>query len=173
MKRFLPALVVLTTALALGGAEEGRAASFGLGAGTVDPEGVLRTPWFTVNMRWKLNDKLMLEPEAGYWSKTSELIPAFETTMKDRSLGLNLVHPIHRKRVGFFVGAGLGVHLLESSSDVQGTATESERELKEALHLFGGLEYDLRGLTLFGAVRFDIIADANQSKIYGGVRFGK
>jgi hypothetical protein len=48
--------------------------------------------------------------------------------------------------------------------------TEDERELKEALHLFGGLEYDLGGLTLFGAVRFDIIADANQSKIYGGVR---
>jgi len=134
---------------------------------------VLRTPWFTVNARWTLNEKLMLEPEAGYWTKTTELIPGIETTMKDRSLGMNLVHPIHRKRVGFFVGAGLGVHLLESSADVQGTPTEGDRELKEALHLFGGLEYDLRGLTLFGAVRFDIIADANQSKIYGGVRFGK
>lgn len=173
MKRPLAVLVVLIGLASVVGTQPAQAASLSAGIGTVDPEGVRRTPWFTVNLRWKLGKRFLIEPEAGYWKKTTRLTPSASSIVQDRNVGLNFVYPIRQKSFDFFVAAGVGLHLLEPSTDVHGTVTAGERELKQALHVFGGAEYKLGGLTLFGAVRFDTVADANQSKLYGGVRLGK
>lgn len=177
MKRSVAALVftsVMAMAAVLGGSTAAQASSIGIGAGTVDPEGVLRTQWFTANLRWKLSKRFMIEPEVGLWEKTTDFASGISSTIDDRNVGLNFVYMIPKKGLNYFVAAGVGAHLLKTSRDVRGTVTEGDTELKQALHLFGGLEFKVgKRLRLFGAIRFDTVADLNQSKLYGGLRLGK
>jgi hypothetical protein len=73
--------------------------------------------------------------------------------------------------VSYFAGAGLGAHAIRSWFDVRGYDSQSDRQFKQALQLLAGFDYNLGvGLSLFGAFRFDAIADLSQSKAYAGLR---
>ena len=165
------AIILLGASLGLlDGRAQAQGFAVGVGAGPVDPQGFETAPWFTAHVQWKLRKNWWIEPEVGYWKKT-QTTPGTENSVKDLSLGVNLLYYIPRKRLSYFAGAGLGAHAIRSSFDVRGYDAQSDRQLKQALQLLAGLDYNLGvGLSLFGAFRFDAIADLSQSKVYGGVR---
>lgn len=172
MRRPLKTGVLVMVALGTIGFARGAEAkdfSLGLGAGTVDPQEFGRAPWFTANLRWKLGKKFLIEPEGGYWKKT-ETVPGVETSIRVVNGGVNILYPIVRKGVDLFVGGGLGVHVIRSEQEVVGLAAQEDTEVKQALHLLAGFELKAGALRLFGAARFDTVADLDQSKLYGGLR---
>jgi opacity protein-like surface antigen len=169
MKRWTAILFVVASAVGLSGSAEAQS-WFGVGAGTVDPQGLRRATWFTANWRLKLSKNVVLEPEGGYW-KRSETTPGVESSVRDVSVGVNILYLVPKKSVTWFAGAGVGAHMIRSEFDIQGFTADSDTELKSAIHLIGGLDFKLTGsLRLFGAVRFDTVSDVQQNKLYGGLR---
>jgi hypothetical protein len=72
----------------------------------------------------------------------------------------------------WFAGAGVGVHLVRSEFAL-GAVSDTDTQLKSALHLIAGLELKLGdALGFFGAVRYDTVSDVQQNKVYAGIRFG-
>ena len=144
---------------------------FGVGVGVVKPEDVDSTFYLNAHLRYHLTDALALEPEFGYWTKTQGLEGLIEASVSDTSVGGNLIFVLPSSPLGFFVGAGLGAHILKGELNILGI-TGSDSETKLGVHLLGGLEYALsETLGVFTTARYDIVSDINQFKIYGGVRF--
>jgi opacity protein-like surface antigen len=168
MKR---APVIVGIALLSSGTAEAKDLSLGLGAGVVDPQGVRTAPWFTANLRWALSKRVVIEPEAGYWKK-SETSADLTSSVRDVSGGVNVLYRAPRKGATWFAGAGVGLHLVRSEFAL-GAVSDTDTQLKSALHLIAGLELDLGGaLALFGAVRYDTVSDVQQNKVYAGIRVG-
>src|SRR5258708_9745626 len=92
--------------------------SIGLGIGYVKPSNVDGTLWFTANAHFKLAEKVVLEPELGYWSKTLSFPPILDISISDFNLGANVLFrpPSHNNSVRFSVGAGLGLHFLSGTA---------------------------------------------------------
>lgn len=146
------------------------AASIGVGVGLVDPDNIASTLWLTGNVRFRLADAIVLEPEIGYWSKTEEAFGA-SASIKDLSLGANLLYLTGQGAFEFGGGAGLGLHRLTGELDVLGFGV-SNSETKLGLHLIGTAGRRLgSGLQIFVSARYDAVSDLNQLKLYGGVRF--
>lgn len=170
-QRILVGLATMAAALVLAGRAEAQGLSIGLGAGTVDPQDSRTALWLTANLRWKLAKNVVIEPEVGYWKK-SETTADLDSSLKDMSAGANVLYRVPRKRLTYFVGGGLGVHVVKSSVRIADFDSESDTEIKQGLHFLAGLDIKLAGaLSVFGAARFDAVADVDQSKLYGGLRF--
>lgn len=168
------ALTLLTAVLlAAPGAHAQEQASLGFGAGLVRPEGVDSTFWVTANYRFRINDRLWLEPEVGYWEKSND-VPDFDVTVEDLNFGANAILEFGRSGSGElqpWVGAGLGLHRLKGVRDV-GDVELGGTVSKLGVHLLGGADFGLsETFDLFAAARFDIVSHRNQFKLYGGLRY--
>jgi hypothetical protein len=170
MKRFI--IIPLLATAALAAPSPAAAASrpaLGLGLGVVDPEDRDATLWSTINLRFPLGRRLIIEPEVGFW-KNGEDFPGGEISEQDLNLGLNLLVDLGGDDLTFWVGAGVGAHFFETEVEVGDVEVDSETDTEFGLHLLGGIDYVLDGyLGLFAAVRYDIV-EIDQAKVYGGLR---
>ncbi len=170
MKRWLLSLLIVG---AMAGGATAQDNSIGFGAGFVDPEVVDGTLWFTGNVRLKVANRLVLEPEVGYWSKSEKLPGIAEASIKDLNAGVNVLYvPTTSGSVEFAIGAGVGAHFLKGEVGVLDVFNESETETKLGIHLLASLGYKVTGgFGVFASVRYDLVSDINQFKVYAGVRF--
>jgi hypothetical protein len=176
MQRF--GLAALTLAI-LGtlGLAEARAGGPAVGVGLVDPNGAGSALWFTANVWRAAGERVVIEPEAGYWSR-KDSSPGVENAISDASVGVNVLCRIYgkgrRSATRVFAGAGAGGHLIRSKASVAGYDDVSENELKQGMHLLATADRKVGGsLRLFVAFRSDLVADLGQSKVYGGIRLGE
>ncbi len=146
--------------------------ALGVGVGYVKPEDVDGTFWLVANGRYKFASNLAVEPEIGYWRRSEGVPGLFEVSLSDFSVGghvLLLLPAADRLQV--FVGGGPGVHFLRGAVGFFGLEA-SETETKFGVHLLGGVEADVaESLAVFGAGHFDLVSEANQFKVYGGLRY--
>lgn len=170
MKRFLLSMLILS---ALADVAQAQDNSVGIGVGFVDPEVVDGTLWFTANAQIKVAHRLVIEPEVGYWSKSEKIPGLVEASIKDLNAGVNVLYvPTTTGSLLFGIGAGLGAHFLKGEVGVLDVFSESETETKFGVHLLGSLGYKVtEGFSVFGNVRYDLVSDINQLKLYAGVRF--
>jgi len=115
-----------------------------------------------------------LEPEIGYWSGDAG---------SDTMLGVNIIGSIPFNAVDFYVGAGAGIHMLESKARMVGDELipSSDTDAFGVNAQFGVDVHLNETVTVFGTGRFDIIndtgegsrsGDALEAKVYLGLRFG-
>jgi thiamine biosynthesis protein ThiS len=110
-----------------------------------------------------------LEPEIGIWDGTRG---------KDTLLGINIIGSIPFNAVDFFVGAGAGIHMLETDAFVNadGDTVPATDDDAFGVNAQFGIDVHLnQTVTVFGTGRFDIIndsADSLEAKVYLGLRFG-
>jgi thiamine biosynthesis protein ThiS len=110
-----------------------------------------------------------LEPEIGMWDGARS---------RDTMIGVNIIGSIPFNAVDFFVGAGAGIHMLETdaftnSDGVTVAATDDDAFGVNAQ--FGVDVHLTENVTVFGTGRFDIVDDSSDSleaKVYLGLRFG-
>jgi Outer membrane protein beta-barrel domain len=172
MRRMLATLVFLIVA---GSASSlwAQDRSIGLGLGYVKPSNVDGTIWFTANAHFKLREKVVLEPELGYWRKSMSFPPLVDVSISDFNLGGNVLYrpPSHNSSVRFSVGGGLGLHFLSGKAAVLGFGA-SDSATKVGVHLLAGATFGQSpSLRYFANARYDVVSDFSQFKIYGGVRF--
>lgn len=168
-------LAVPCMLLSLALAEQAQAddkASLGVGLGLVDASNVGSTLWLTANVRFALSERVSLEPEIGFWSKSDAFL-GVDVSIKDFNVGANAVYRIPKDKVTFHVGGGVGLHNLTGKIGVLDLFEESDSETKLGLQVLGGVEYRASdAVALYGRVRLDLISDVNQTKLYAGIRFG-
>ena len=151
-------------------------ASLSLGVGYVAPNDVDSTFWVTANYRFRIMDRVLLEPEVGYWEKGDDL-PGFDVTVEDLNFGVNGILELGGAGdTGLrpWVGAGLGLHRLKGVADFDedGDDDAGGTDTELGIHLLGGFDFGLTDtFALYAAARFDIVSDLNQFKVYGGVRY--
>jgi opacity protein-like surface antigen len=172
MNRRLAIVTFTAAVLAAPLARAQEQASLGLGVGLVKPSDVDSTFWITANYRFRLGDRLWLEPEAGYWKKGEELLDG-EVSIEDLNFGLNAILAVPSGGLEPWVGAGLGVHLVKGLLGVDDADVEfDETQAKLGVHLLGGIDFGLTDtFDLFAALRYDIVPDLSQFKAYGGLRY--
>jgi hypothetical protein len=167
MKRLLLALGIVTVATLATAADGG---GFGLGAGMVKIKDTDDSHlWLTANWRLMLADNLALEPEVGWYRSTP--VPGEEEHTNVFNGGGSVLFIVSSDRADVFAGVGLGARVSRSSA---GDITSSDTKL--GYHGLAGVELKAsEGISLFGAVRYEIIpvdpASIKQLKIYGGLRF--
>ena len=139
-------------------------ASLGFGLGIVKPSDIDSTLFVTANYRFRIGDRLMLEPEVGYWKKGEDPFK-----VDDLNLGVSAILRFPDRSLTPWVGGGLGLHMID------GVAADTETKL--GFQVLGGLDYRLTDvLDLFGSARYDLVGlegegDLNQFKVYGGLRY--
>ena len=140
----------------------------GLGAGVILPSHPGTEAWVTANLRLRVKEHLLLEPEVGYWSRQAD---RNDTLSHVLNLGVNAVFTTHGSPVSVWAGAGLGIHLLRYAAWI---ASEPFTYVYPTIALFTGFDYRVaQRVTLYGAARIDfsIEDDPNGAKFYAGVRF--
>jgi hypothetical protein len=146
--------------------------SFGVGAGLADPSDIGATPWFTANLRLEVAKNVAIETEGGYWKKTENFLNLLDVSFRDLNFGASAVYLFPSSgKVRFSAGAGLGVHLVKGAVGTLGFS-ESDTATRLGPQAFAGLDYKMGSASLFANVRYDLVSDFNQFKVYGGVRFG-
>lgn len=110
-----------------------------------------------------------LEPEIGIWDGDFR---------SDTMLGVNIIGSIPFNAVDFYVGAGAGIHMLETDAftDAGGNVVPATDDDAFGVNAQFGVDVHLNeNVTVFGTGRFDIINDSSDSleaKVYLGLRFG-
>jgi outer membrane protein with beta-barrel domain len=173
MTRRLILMTLTAVLLAVPGVRAEEQASLGFGIGLVRPTDVDSTYWVTANYRFRVTDRVSVEPEVGFWSKSND-VPGFDVTVEDLSFGANAILEWGGSGSGDlqpWVGAGLGLHRLKGVADV-GDVELGGTQSKLGVHLLGGADYGLsETFDVFAAARYDIVSHANQFKLYGGLRY--
>jgi opacity protein-like surface antigen len=170
MKALIGSVLALSFVVAVS-ANAGEAA-IGIGAGYVDTADVGGTAWFTGNVRFKVSDSIVIEPEVGYWKKAEGVPGLVDVSIKDLNVGANVVYlaPVGSKAV-VSLGGGVGAHFLKGAVGLLGFE-ESESETKFGGQVLAGLDFEVaESIALFAHVRYDLVSDFNQFKAYGGIRF--
>lgn len=115
-----------------------------------------------------------IEPEIAVWDGD---------TRSDTMFGVNIIGSIPFNAVDFFVGAGIGLHMLEQDAVTRdGVVIPSSDEDAIGVNAQFGVDVHLsETVTVFGTGRFDIIddssssdgssSDALEAKVYLGLRF--
>ena len=177
MSRHLIAASALVILLAAADARAQDQASLSLGVGYVAPNDVDSTFWVTANYRFRIADRFLLEPEVGYWEKGDD-VPGVDVSIEDLNFGVNGILELGRAGgTGFrpWAGAGVGLHRLKGVVDLDDDDDDEdfdETDTELGIHLLGGADFGLTDtFDVYGAVRFDIVSDLNQFKVYGGVRY--
>ena len=173
-KGFSLALVVLFSSSA--GAQD--QASLSLGAGYVAPSDIDSTFWVTANYRFRIANRVLLEPEVGYWEKDAD-VPGADVSIEDLNFGVNGIFELGSAGgTGLrpWAGAGLGLHLVRGVVDLDDDGDDEEgfdeTDTELGIHLLGGLDFGLsESFDLYAAVRYDFVSDLNQFKAYGGIRY--
>ena len=169
---FSLALVVLFSSSA--GAQD--QASLSLGAGYVAPSDIDSTFWITANYRFRIANRFLLEPEVGYWEKGDDGTD-FDVSVEDLNFGVNGIFELGSaggSGLRPWVGAGLGLHLIEGVADFDedGDDDAGGTDTELGIHLLSGLDFGLsESFDLYAAARYDFVSDLNQFKLYGGVRY--
>ena len=154
-------------------------ASLSLGAGYVAPNDVDSTFWVTANYRFRVANRILLEPEVGYWEKGDD-VPGVDVSIEDLNFGVNGIYELTGVGgEGFrpWLGAGVGLHRLKGVVDLDLDGDDDDDDFDETdtelgVHLLGGADFGLSDtFDLYVAARFDIVSDINQFKVYGGVRY--
>lgn len=177
MTRHLTTACALVALLAAADARAQEQASLSLGAGYVAPNDVDSTFWVTANYRFRITDRVLLEPEVGYWKKGDDA-PSVDVSIEDLNFGVNGILELGGgggTGLRPWVGAGLGLHRLKGVVDLDddddGDAFD-ETDTELAIHLLGGADFGLTDtFDLYAAARFDLVSDINQFKVYGGIRY--
>lgn len=168
--------------------DEGGAERFalGVGAGLADA-GPGAAPYFMAAFRIRLGDEeqaegiaAYIEPEIGYW-EDDETDGPVRSNQSDLLLGVNIVGAMELARVEYFLGAGIGVHMLGADVSVGNVSTDADSDVL-GVNVHFGVDVDLSdSVGLFGVGRFDIVDDDRdqsvvvvedvQGKGYLGLRF--
>lgn len=157
--------------------------ALGVGLGLVEPSDDVE-PYLNASLRIRIGGRDddggdkdgsgirgYIEPEVGYWETSSG--DDGGPSGSDLLLGANLVGVIPLGAVDSFFGVGAGVHFVDAQLlDANDFSGDSETKL--GLNAQFGLDvYLSRNLSLFGAGRFDLVQDSDdsvQSKVYLGLR---
>lgn len=114
-----------------------------------------------------------LEPEIGYWSGD-----VLGLDKSDLLIGLNLIGGMPLNAVEFFVGGGLGVHLIDQDIIVlQNGVLTTQSDSGSAIGANAQFGVDIavgQKASLFAVGRFDIVDDDRdelEGKAYVGIRF--
>lgn len=156
--------------------EEYQRFALGIGAGLVD-SGQVTSPYLTASLRIRLGDEdqhsgsgiaAYVEPEVGYWDDD---VDDFGSSATDALLGVNIGGSVALRTVQYFVGAGLGVHFLDT--ELASGVDESETSLGVNAHF--GVDVAVgESMSLFGVGRVDLVDELEedrQVKVYLGARF--
>jgi hypothetical protein len=170
MKKLLLALGILVAVAGVASAED--AGGFGLGAGMVKVKDSDSSQlWLTANVRWMLADNLALEPEIGWYRWTAGTGGDDRVDVFNGGGSALIILPV--EKIDLFAGVGLGAHMYRASSSGM-----SSTETHLGYHGLAGIDlHASRGVSLFGAVRYEIISlgsgldSVKQFKLYGGLRF--
>ncbi len=112
-----------------------------------------------------------IEPELGYWEASSD--DPGDPEGSDLLLGANLVGVVPLGSVDSFFGVGAGLHFVDAQL-LDASSVSNDSETKLGLNAQFGLDvYLSRRLSLFGAGRFDLVQDSDdsvQTKVYLGLR---
>ncbi len=109
-----------------------------------------------------------LEPEVGVWDGDFR---------SDTMIGVNVIGSIPFNAVDFFVGAGIGLHMLEQDAFTNSAGESVPGSDDDAIGVNAQFGVDVHlseTVTVFGTGRFDIIDDSSDSleaKVYLGLRF--
>lgn len=156
--------------------------ALGVGLGLVEPSDDVE-PYLNASLRIRIGGsdddgdrddsgiRGYLEPEVGYWETSSG--DDGGPSGSDLLLGANLVGVMPLGAIDSFFGVGAGVHFVDAQLlDSQDFSGDSETKL--GLNAQFGLDvYLSRNVSLFGAGRFDLVQDSEdsvQSKVYLGLR---
>ena len=163
-------------------ADHGSRFGFGIGAGLVnlDEEFIdddVET-YLTAHLRIAFGDTTAhkggrrglrgyLEPEIGIWESDIS---------SDTLIGINIIGSIPFNAVDFFVGAGAGIHMLETDPIiVDGEQIAGTDDDAFGVNAQFGVDVHIsEDVTVFGTGRFDIVDDSSDSleaKVYLGLRF--
>jgi hypothetical protein len=137
------------------------------GAGVILPSHPGTEAWLTANLRLRVKEHILLEPEMGYWSRQAD---RNDTLSHVLNLGVNAIVTTRGSPVSVWAGAGLGVHLVRYAAWI---ASEPFTEGYPTIALLTGFDYRVaRRVTLDGAARIDfgIEDDANGARLYAGIR---
>lgn len=141
--------------------------ALGVGAGAILSSHAGTEPWITANIRLRLRDHFILEPDAAFWSREPD---RNDTLSHVLSFGVNAVFTTGGSPVSVWGGAGVGVQLLRYAGII---AYEPFIDAYPTLALLAGVDYRVsRKLTLYGAARADFSwrDDPNGTKFYAGIR---
>ena len=92
-RHLIIAAAVFAAVLASPFAQAQEQAALSLGAGLVDPVDVPSTFWITANYRFRIADRLLLEPEVGYWKKGDEILDGVDVSVEDLDFGVTRSMP--------------------------------------------------------------------------------
>jgi len=171
MKRIIVALGMLAVLMSATAYADG--GGVGLGVGILKIKDADDSSlWFTGNFRLNLSPSFVLEPEVG-WAR--EKVEGYygDYNVDLINFGGSALFIVPAEKIEFFIGGGLGAHMMRVSGD----DIDSESETKLGFHGLAGLDLKAsEAISLFGAVRYEIIntdGDEKQKqwKIYGGLRF--
>jgi hypothetical protein len=164
--------------------EEENRFALGVGIGLIEPSNSgITEPYIAVSLRIRAGHKNeedygsvdrgirgYIEPEVSYW-ETEEARGGEKAS--DLAIGANLIGVVPFGNVETFFGAGAALHqidaaLLKDNPDETGTASKVGVNAQFGVDLFLG-----EHLSAFGAGRFDLVQDAEdslQTKVYLGLR---
>jgi len=158
--------------------------------GYVKPQDFGGTVWpaaeFRARVAWFDPVALTLGLEAGFWSRSeTEVVPipvddfyVVPVNVKGSMRDINIVAPfgVLVRAVGplwFAASVGPGLHIVRAAvslPDFPQIPEAAETQTKFGLALSGGPEVALsEAFALQARVRYDIVSDVNQFKVYGGI----
>jgi len=133
-------------------------------------------PYFALSLRIPFGDRSAnygtsrggfqgyLEPEIGYWSGDAG---------SDTLLGVNIIGGMPFNAVEFFLGGGIGAHLIDQDFNIPGVNDGSDTAL--GVNAQFGVDVSVsENLAFFGVGRFDLVDDDRdelEGKAYVGLRF--
>jgi hypothetical protein len=147
----------------------------GIGVGVADPTARGTPGGFlaTAGFRYPLTRWWAVEPEVGYWERSTRTDVVVSDVFSDFNVGLQglFTVPVGRT-LGLYAGAGVDVHVLMGEFRVVGVPTSEETRARAGWHVLGGDEARLgRDVRLFVTGRYDFVSGLRQVRWVLGARF--
>ena len=165
--------------------EEGRWA-LGLGGGMVQTSGS-SDPYLTANFRSRIGYRVageerqgsvygFVEPEVGLWTRDAT-VSGRKLETKDTLLGVNVGGAVRLRVFEYFIGGGVGYHLLDREV-LRAGQVESVDDGQIGVNAHFGFDVRVsQVISIVGVGRFDLVQDDaagsnddHQTKVYLGLR---
>lgn len=124
--------------------------------------------------------KFITGPEIGLWRKSGPVEAygmeffGLTQTFSDISFSTNFLSIIPANTLTVFGGVGLGIDIISHSVSMKEFVEfeGKETEVKFGVRLIGGTDFKIsNNMLLFAAIRYDLVSNFNQFKLYGGFRY--
>jgi hypothetical protein len=144
----------------------------GIGVGLIRVEDVT-PPWLTLNLRYKPNRHLALEPDVGWYRRYFRDFYGVLSRTDAFDFGGSVLVAFPSRRWEVLVGGGVNAHVFKSTLDTSSlTGTHLGAHALAAFEIKG-----TDGLNLFAAIRHDAVGlgvgqrPLHDWKLFGGLRF--